>query len=103
MKLWQATRWKVRKVKCYAGVATTVGRVGARFYGLVWHRYPLLAVFADDSWYNPAITFGLAVGPLEIGCCLLIRSFDQRDAEASEVVLPESARRVDVSKETPDV
>ena len=42
--------------------------VGKRFYGLVWGRWPVLAWFIDDTWYEPATSAGLcAIGFVECG------------------------------------
>lgn len=42
--------------------------VGKRFYGLVLGRWPLIAFFIDDTWYDPATSIGIAVlGVIEAG------------------------------------
>ena len=63
----------LQEVRVYAGSATALGRCGARWYGLVYDKLPLLAVFVDDGWYEPALSFGLAVGSLEFGFFLSFR------------------------------
>lgn len=45
----------------------SLGRVGARFYGLVAYKLPLLAWFVDDAWYEGDVSYGIAAGPLELG------------------------------------
>jgi hypothetical protein len=45
--------------------------VGKRFSGIVWssfrHTWPVFAWFVDDSWYEPATSMGIAIGPFEVG------------------------------------
>jgi hypothetical protein len=42
--------------------------VGKRFYGVVFHRWPLIAAFVDDTWYEPATTAGVCLlGFVEAG------------------------------------
>jgi hypothetical protein len=41
---------------------------------LVYDNAPLLAFFVDDGWYEPALSFGLALGALELGFFLSFRS-----------------------------
>ncbi len=48
----------------------SASRVGARFYGLVAFRTPLLAWFVDDAWYESDTSYGIAVGPAEAGVFL---------------------------------
>lgn len=41
--------------------------VGAKFYGLVWGRWPILAFVFDESYYHTAESYALAIGPFSIG------------------------------------
>ena len=42
--------------------------VGKRFYGFVLNRWPLIAGFVDDTWYEPATSAGLCMlGFIEVG------------------------------------
>lgn len=45
----------------------TFAHVGKDWYGVVWHRWAVLAWFIDRSWYEPATSTGIAVGPFEVG------------------------------------
>jgi hypothetical protein len=73
VKLWQGERWRVRSVQLALGLSSAQGRIGARFFGLVLNRFPLCALFINTSWHDPAISFGLALGPLELSGSMLIR------------------------------
>jgi len=74
MTFWQATEWRLRSVQLALGVSTAQGRIGARFFGLVLNRFPLCALFINTSWREPALSVGLALGPLELSCSMLIRA-----------------------------
>jgi hypothetical protein len=78
MKLWQAERWRLRSVQISLGFSTAQGRVGARFIGLVLNRFPLCALFINSSWHDPAVSFGLALGPLELSLSMLIRALEPK-------------------------
>jgi hypothetical protein len=72
---WQAEHWRAREVRLGLALTTRVGRVGAHYYGLVLHRFPLIALFYNNSWDNPALSAGIAVGPLELSLSFSIRCF----------------------------
>ena len=82
MKLWQSPRWRLRSVQLALGLSTAQGRVGARFFGLVMNRFPLCALFINTSWHDPAVSVGLALGPLELTLSMLIRALPPTPEEA---------------------
>jgi len=78
LKLYPLRQFKgfaraLRSVRAYAGISTALSRCGARWYGMVYDNAPLLAIFVDDGWYEPALSFGLALGPFEFGFILGFR------------------------------
>jgi hypothetical protein len=89
VKLWQSARWRLRSVQLALGVSTAQGRVGARFFGLVLHRFPLCALFINTSWRDPAVSAGLALGPLELTLSMLIRALPPQAPEEPRKAVPE--------------
>jgi hypothetical protein len=85
VNLWQAAHWRLRSVQLAIGVSTAQGRVGARFFGLVLNRYPLCALFINTSWLDPAMSAGLALGPLELTLSMLIRALPPQVPEAPRI------------------
>jgi hypothetical protein len=93
LKLFSPSRHRpadraLQGVTAYAGSATALGRCGASWYGLVSDNTPLLAFFVDDGWYKPALSFGLAVGPFELGLFLSFRSSTDSHAGSPGGVAP---------------
>ncbi len=72
---------RVREVQLYAARSNGLSRIGARWYGLTWDNTPLLALYVDDAFYEPARSVGLAVGPLEVGVFMSYRSQSPANAE----------------------
>lgn len=76
-RFWQVRNrdWWLRNVSLYAGYTGALGAIGEHYYGIVWGRFrsPLLAVYVDDSFYDPALAFGVAVWRFRAGAFMTLR------------------------------
>ena len=60
------------------------GHVGKEWYGLICGDWPIIALFRDRTFYHNVATYGLCVGPLEIGLFIDFRTEDEKRREALE-------------------
>jgi len=67
-----------RRRYLYAEVHKDIfGHMGKEYLGLVCGRWPVLAAFRDRSFYYNVGTFGLCLGPIEVGLFIDFRSHEE--------------------------